>query len=171
MQLHPTLNDPIWQTLEGGYRTKYDASIALKNLELASDEESAGKIINELWEELHHQGDVGTASYVALPHLIRIVKAKNIGIGAILSLCATIEQQRVLAKNPVLPQELSNFYQTGLSEMKKLALSVLAKSDLSQESLAVACSAVATTSGRVKFGKAMLELSDYSALEDFLRQF
>jgi hypothetical protein len=27
---------------------------------------------DQLWEELHHQGDVGEASYAAVPHLIRI---------------------------------------------------------------------------------------------------
>lgn len=65
------LDDPRWKTLEGGYRVVYDASIALARLERGED------VWKELWNELHHQGDVGESSYAAVPHLVRIAAARG----------------------------------------------------------------------------------------------
>jgi hypothetical protein len=60
-----SLTDPIWHELEGGYRVPYDASKALARME-------RGKSVwDEFWNELHHQGDVGVASYAAIPQLVR----------------------------------------------------------------------------------------------------
>jgi hypothetical protein len=61
------LDDRKWKELLGGYKVPYDASHALRRLERGAD---AWK---ELWEELHHQGDLGEASYAAVPKLVRIV--------------------------------------------------------------------------------------------------
>ena len=52
-----SLDDPKWKEFEGGYRTQYDASIALRSLEQASTSKEIESIFAELWEELHHQGD------------------------------------------------------------------------------------------------------------------
>ncbi len=43
-----SLNDPIWQILEGGYKIGYDVSKPLKELETATDIE----IIEKGWNEL-----------------------------------------------------------------------------------------------------------------------
>jgi len=58
-----SLTDPRWRTLKGGYRTLYDASGALSRLAQGYD------VWEELWDKLQHQGDVGEASYAAVPHL------------------------------------------------------------------------------------------------------
>ena len=64
------INDPRWKTFRGGYGKKYDASTLLKLFEKSDDKETIKNILKDLWEELHHQGDVGLASYFSLPHLI-----------------------------------------------------------------------------------------------------
>ncbi|HEY0686085.1 MAG TPA: hypothetical protein VGD45_27325 [Steroidobacter sp.] len=61
-----SLDDERWRQLKGGYRVTYDPSGALKLLESGVD------VWGELWDELHHQGDVDVASYAAVPHLVRI---------------------------------------------------------------------------------------------------
>lgn len=61
-----SLDDPLWPALEGGYGVPYDASLALKALKAGED------VWHELWEELHHQGDVGVASYAAVAQLVDI---------------------------------------------------------------------------------------------------
>src|SRR5688572_362023 len=94
------LNDNLWKELKGGYKLRYDVSVPLKQLEKATDNETIAKIFEELWNELHHQGDVGLASYLALPQLVRISREKNLFDWNVLALCATIEQQRHLGKNP-----------------------------------------------------------------------
>jgi hypothetical protein len=61
------LSDPKWRTFDGGYRDKYDASVPLARLE--SEIEGLDSVWSELWENLHHQGDVGIGSYAAIPHI------------------------------------------------------------------------------------------------------
>jgi hypothetical protein len=39
--------------------------------------EDAAAAWQELWEELHHQGDVGDASYAAVPELVRIHRSES----------------------------------------------------------------------------------------------
>lgn len=57
------------QKLLGGYRTAFDPRPALQNLESNVHVKDAW---HELWEGLHHQGNVGEASYAAVPHLVQI---------------------------------------------------------------------------------------------------
>lgn len=61
--------DERWPGLRGGYRIPYDPRSALCSLEQGKDVEAAWQ---ELSTELYHQGDVGEASYAAVPHLVRI---------------------------------------------------------------------------------------------------
>jgi hypothetical protein len=170
MDIHPALDHGVWQTLKGGYKIPYDASVPLRQLEGATSAEQMKPIFRELWNKLHHQGDVGVASYLALPHLVRIAKEKSLTDWNALALCAAIEQQRILGDNPALPSEFSAFYAQGLEELKSLALSILAHSMLDDETFRSASSAVATATGRVKLGKVILDL-DSATLDEFLEQF
>ena len=163
------LDDNIWASLEGGYRTSYDASIPLKRLEASSSSAQMQPVFEELWEELHHQGDVGIASYLAVPQLARIAKEKDVFDWNILGLCAVIEQQRHLAANPQLPKEFSEYYDNGLNELKSFILSKIGK-PLDSETFRIACSTLATVSGEIKLGKAILELEG-STMDEFLDQF
>jgi hypothetical protein len=63
------LNDPRWKSMEGGYRPHYDPRPALETL---SQDPGSAAAWDELLNELHHQGDVGHASYAALPVLVDI---------------------------------------------------------------------------------------------------
>src|SRR3954462_890074 len=65
----PNFDDARWRELRLGYRTPYGPRKALLSLERGTDVSAAR---GELWEELHHQGDVGVASYAAVRHLVRI---------------------------------------------------------------------------------------------------
>jgi hypothetical protein len=50
------LTDKRWQQMRGGYGVPYDASVPLAKL-------AAGQAVwDELWNELHHQGDLGEAA-------------------------------------------------------------------------------------------------------------
>lgn len=82
--------------LIGGYGVPYDPFPALKILP-ASREDA----IAELWENLYHQGDVGVASYAAVPTLIEAGE---------LSLVGAIEVARHDERNPDLPVEFAEEY-------------------------------------------------------------
>ncbi len=48
-----SLDDTRWKDLRGGYGIPYDVSIALRSMQDGID------VWEVLWNELHHQGDVG----------------------------------------------------------------------------------------------------------------
>ena len=50
------VDDIRWTKLSGGYRVPYDPRAALRKLASGTEVSEAWK---ELWQELHHQGDVG----------------------------------------------------------------------------------------------------------------
>ena len=64
-----SFDDERWNHLQGGYKTPFDPRPSLRKLESQQDTATAWK---ELWEELHHQGDVGDALYASIPELVRI---------------------------------------------------------------------------------------------------
>ena len=164
-----TLDDNLWKELKGGYKIAYDVSIPLRQLEQTSDKNEIYKIYNELWNELHHQGDVELASYLAVPQLVRISRRKNLFDWNVLAICATIEQQRHLGKNPVLPAIYAEYYENGLTELKQFIVDNIA-SVKDEITLRSALSALAVCNQQIKLSKAIIELSD-DVLDEFLEQF
>src|SRR5918993_1241101 len=159
------LDDPIWFEVEGGYRTPYNPSPVLHQLEVGRDSDRSAICFDELWGELHHQGDVGLASYLSVPQLVRIGIDKGLFDWNLLGLCSVIEQQRHLGNNPPLPTEFKNYYDNGLARLKQFIISNITR-ELDKETLRTALSALATCTGQIKLGKAILELDD-DVLEEF----
>jgi len=56
-----------WGELNDGYGAPYDPRPAIAKLRAEPLDQAAW---GELWNELHHQGDVGAASYAAVPLLV-----------------------------------------------------------------------------------------------------
>ena len=164
------LTDKIWKEIEGGYRTLYDPSTSLKLLEIATDQKSINRIWEELWNELHHQGDVGLASYLALPQLVKICKSRDIYDWNLLGICCVIEQQRNVGSNPKLPKEFSEYYFNGIFELKKFVITKL-NTNLDDSTYSLSLAALATCKQQIKLGKAIMELEDKDILEEFLNQF
>jgi hypothetical protein len=164
------LTDKIWQDIDGGYKVPYDASVPLRLLEETCDPKIIKRIFEELWNELHHQGDVGLASYLALPQLVRIAKLKGLFDWNLLGICCVIEQQRHLGDNPNLPQEFQTYYEQGLVDLKQFVLSNLDR-NLDDSTYTMALSVLATCTGQIKLGKAIMGLEDKNILNEFIEQF
>lgn len=99
------LDDPRWQHYSGGYRMPYDASRPLRRL---LDREPPEPLFDELWQELHHQGDVDAASYAATPYLLTYAQQSTTLNWSIFALISTIELAR--PNNPPPPPELTEAY-------------------------------------------------------------
>jgi len=152
------LTDPHWRALKGGYGTLYDVSDALRRLEQGHD------VWEELWEELHHQGDVGEASYAAVPHLVRICQGVPRRDWNLYGLAGLIETERHRKSNPPLPEWLRTDYFAAWGDLEKLALRDLASAsekDLIQTALAV----IAMARGQLRLG-ALLSWLDESELAE-----
>jgi len=117
------LDDPQWPHLLGGYRVPYDPRKALFALEENGDAAAAWK---ELWTGLYHQGDVGEASYAAVPHLVRIHVARGVADWNTYALAATIEDARNDGRNPELPSRLRDAYKGAWRKLVDLGLQELA---------------------------------------------
>ena len=86
-----TLDNEIWSELSGGYLSAYNPVQCLTQLYENIDANDSWK---ELWDELHHQGDVDQASYAAVPHILEIERrAKHFNWNGF-ALIAVIEQCR-----------------------------------------------------------------------------
>src|SRR5688572_18835133 len=94
-----TLEDPSWAELRNGYRVTYDARPLVRRFAVGNDLNSCW---DEIWDKLHHQGDVDTASYAALPHLIRMSGALKRDWN-IYSYATTISLEAGRERNPAIP--------------------------------------------------------------------
>jgi hypothetical protein len=118
-----------------------------------------------LWGELHHQGDVGEASYAAVPHLVGLAAAAPKRDWNVYALVATIEIERHRQNNPPLPSYLTESYTTGFQQLAELALSEL-KTAKDRYVVRSALSVVALARGEAKLGALLGHLDD-SEIDDF----
>ena len=155
-----SLDDSRWATLTGGYHDRYDASPALRRLH--ADWTDAGAW-EELWGELHHQGDVGEASYAAVPVLVALGRAAPARDWNLYALAATIETERHRRGNPPVPGWLAPSYRQAWMDLLELALSDLrmAAGELVISALAV----VALARGEMRLGALLGDL-DSSEIEE-----
>jgi hypothetical protein len=154
------LDDPRWNELAGGYRRPYDPSHALRSLESGLD------VWDELWQALHHQGDVGEASYAAVPHLVRIAKLLPGRDWNFYGLVSTIEIERHRKSNPPIPQWLVPAYKQAMQGMLELALSDL-RGAPDRATIHSILGAIALAKGYVTLG-ALIGHSDYSEIQEIL---
>jgi len=115
-------DDPRWESLLGGYRTPYDPRPTLRELVRFP---FSGQLWISLWEELHHQGDVGDASYAALPTLAEVAAREHANDWNPYALAAVIEEARQNERNPPLPEWLADDYRAAWESLFESALGVI----------------------------------------------
>jgi len=93
-----------WDRLEGGYRTPYDPRPAFAAIATGAGD------WEELWQELHHQGDVGVASYAAVTLIADHVEHAAAADWNPFMLAAVIEIERHNGRNPPMPDWLDATY-------------------------------------------------------------
>lgn len=163
------LDDRLWSTLEGGYRLPYNASRPLRRLKETKGQEETDAIFAELWDNLHHQGDVGLASYLALPQLISICIEKKSFDWNFIGLCVVIENCRIREGNPELPSEYDDLYFGALSQLEQYLL-LNFKNINDQTALRLTLALLATVNGQPELGRAIENL-DEDQLPGFLENF
>jgi hypothetical protein len=113
-----SLDDPRWQELYGGYKSPFDPRPLLIKIERDPSPKNWGL----LTEELFHQGDVGDASYAAVPQIVRItLKHSPLHVEA-LTLVVLIEVARRSRGNPRVPEWLEAEYETAIEQLARETL-------------------------------------------------
>lgn len=119
---------------------------------------------HELWEELHHQGDVGEASYASVPYLVDICRQSSEIDWNPYAIVATIELARTEEKNPPLPQFLEGSYFRSLQELAQIgAGQILKANDL--ETVRAILSVIALAKGARAHAGFLINYSDDELLE------
>jgi hypothetical protein len=147
------LDDQRWKNYKGGYGIAYDASVPLRQLFMSGASET---LWEELWNELHHQGNLGAASYAAVPHLLEFARTRPKLDWNVFALIAVIELERPHTLS--VPPELSDAYFQSIADIAKILAGHpdISWSDLLMQS-AAACIALAR--GQREFARVYLELS------------
>lgn len=157
------LDDVRWQGLKGGYKIAYDPRPALRRLLTDGPSEADW---DELWEELHHQGDVDEASYACVPYLVKFISANPKPDWNPYGLIATIEIERHRKTNPELPDWLAASYDQAWADVVALALRDVQSSADSAATQAI-LGVVALAKGELELG-AFISYSDSADIEEYL---
>ena len=157
-----SLDDPIWPTLEGGYRMPYDVAAALKAMQAGED------VWHELWEELHHQGDVGVASYAAVPQLVHLLGNAQSREEDFYALIALIELERHRPHNPPLPDWLAASYQAAWAQLPAIAARDL-QGQFDPVMLESVFAVLALAKGQLRLGALLLHM-DSSEADEWLEE-
>jgi hypothetical protein len=119
MELLP-INDPRWKQYRGGYnRVPVEMSHFLEKLLSAQVSDKDWDI---LWDDLHHQGDVGEASYAVVPYLAHYASIAIPIAWHAFGFAAVVELERGQHGNPQLPVELIESYTAALQALPRIAL-------------------------------------------------
>ena len=154
-------DDQQWREMTGGYRTAFDPRPLLSKLE-ASDDTTA--VWHELWENLHHQGDVGEASYASVPHLVRIYRQRGVLDWNTYATVAVIELARDNEGNPEIPEWLVEDYNRAIRELAEVGTGEILLTNDAEDARAI-LSVLAIAANSRTHARFLLEYSGDELLE------
>jgi len=73
-------NTDDWSLLRDAYGDTYDPRPALAAIKSGN----AAEGYDELWQRVHHQGDLGTAAYAIVPELVRLMHVATTQTGRLM---------------------------------------------------------------------------------------
>ena len=158
------INDPRWATLRHAYGHAADIPALLSRAgEDARPGHQAGTTWFNLWSALCHQGDAYTASYAAVPHLVRMASVcLERQQYDPLFLTACIELARLEDRGPLIPTDLAPSYRASIEEARSIAEAHLGSGWDPDSEVALRASAAALA-GNASAARAMLDAEDGSA--------
>jgi len=151
-----SFDDNRWDQLSGGYRTQFDPRAAFSKLESSIQSEDAW---NELWEGLHHQGNVGEASYASVPHIVRIYRQRPRDRWRTFGLVALIELARGRGTSPEIPNWLKEDYFQAIQDLAEIGSTEVMREDDAYAVRAM-LSVVAIARGARAHARFLFEYSD-----------
>jgi hypothetical protein len=163
-----SLDSPIWSTLRHAYGSATDVPKLLQQLESFPESKGNADPWFSIWSALAHQGDVYTASFAAVPHVVRILASDPSAASfSYFQFPAWVEICRQRHAMDV-PDDLEGDYFAALTMLGSLVGTVIDKT-WDRDFLVCALAALAVSKGFALVGEAIQELDDFTA-EAFLRE-
>jgi hypothetical protein len=156
-----TLEDARWSNKTGGYRTPLDPRPLLKRLETDSD---STEVWRELWAELHHQGDVGEASFCGSPFLVRNHQKRGVLDWNTYAIVAIIELARGKSENPDVPQWIADDYFHAIAELAKIGTTEVLRAK-NPENVRAILGVIAIEKGLRTHGRLLVDYSEDERLD------
>ena len=156
-----SLEDARWSNMTGGYKMPFDPRPLLRRLETEHDTARAWQ---ELWEELHHQGDVGDASFAAVPFLVRIYQEQGVIAWNTYAIVAIIELARTEGKNPDVPEWLAEDYFQAIRKLAEIGTKEVMQAEAADDVCAI-LSVVAIEKGLRTHGRFLVKYSEAEMID------
>jgi len=164
-----SLDDPRWFELQHAYGGAADIPALLKQLADLPSSENNKEPWFSIWSTLAHQGDVYSASFAAVPHVVEALAFAPLKADfSYFQFPAWVEVCRA-KKGAAVPEELAPAYFEALSRLPAL-VAAAASRQWDEGFLRCALSAVAAAKGQPVVAEAVLELSPEVAGE-FIESF
>lgn len=113
-----------------------------------------------LWSSLCHQGDVYTASYVAVPHIVRIASDAPAPVDfSFFAFPASVEIARNTGRGPDIPDAYADDYHRAIARLIE-AVNLHRHEPWDQSMLLSAAAAQAVAKAQIAAAEAMLNLDD-----------
>lgn len=159
------LDDPRWGELSRAYGSAADTPILLRMLEadpnqVPGDPTTGEDTWSNLWISICHRGTAYSASYAAVPHLVRIASlAADLLPLSYLLLPAYIECGRVLYVYPApMPSDLEESYFEAVAKLPQL-IPRLVRADLGEWDALALASALLFLCGQWELGEGIRNIT------------
>ncbi|WP_158823025.1 hypothetical protein [Granulicella sp. S156] len=160
-----SLESPEWSNLVDAYGEASGIPGLLSQLETFPSDRGRAEPWFSLWSALAHQGDVYSASFAAVPHVVRVLAlAPERASGSFFQFPAWVEICRH-RKNVSVPDALSASYTQAIERLPHLVCAVAAR-PWDKGFLHCALGAMAVGKGSPELAEVLLELSP-DDLKDF----
>jgi len=164
-----SLDSLRWRELQHAYGSAADIPPLLRALESLPASEGKAEPWFTLWSALAHQGDVYSASFAAVPHVIRALStAPTRAHFSFFQFPAWVEICRHRKQVPI-PSDLTDSYFAALAQLPSLVAAAAPK-EWDEHFLACALAAIAAAKGFPTVAEAAQELTPLVAAE-FLEWF
>ena len=162
-----SLDSPRWSELSHAYGRAADIPNLLRQLESLPSAENDKEPWFSIWSALAHQGDVYSASFAAVPHVVTyLARAPTRADFSFFQFPAWVEVCRQ-KRNVTIPEDLASSYLEALTKLPQL-VAAAANREWDESLLSCALAAVAASKGFVSVAEAVLEINTEVA-EDFLK--
>jgi hypothetical protein len=164
-----SLDSPKWSELEHAYGAASDIPALLRQLDGFPKSEGNKDPWFSIWSALAHQGDVYSASFAAVPHVVEVLSRGPLKADfSYFQFPAWVEICRQKNSAPI-PPELEGAYLAALRRLPSL-VAAAAEREWDSNLLACALSAIAAAKGFVSVAEAVQEL-DPEVSTEFMEWF
>lgn len=121
-----SLDDSRWATYRGGYnRSPYNV---VPLIDLLNREGTSASFWEVVWDELHHQGDVGEASYALVPYLVDYQSRRQELDEQLFHFCVVVDLAQPENGNPPIPLEIKSSYAMAMKRLPVIGTEKLGRS-------------------------------------------